>query len=46
MKIHKVENAEGVEIEIVEIQNGDSSTWMPKAVWDELEAQKELGGTL
>ena len=40
-----VVNSEGKEC--VVIDNGDGSfTSMLKSTWDELEAQKELGGTL
>ena len=38
----------GGEVEVwVQLQRAESEyTWMPKAVWDELEAQAEQSGTL
>ena len=38
----EVSNTEHI---IIDRGNGEFTS-MPKAVWDELEAQKELGGTL
>lgn len=32
--------------EMIAVDNGDTVTSMPKAVWDELEAQREQSGTL
>ena len=40
-----VEDSNGIEHIIIDRGNGEFTS-MPKAVWDELEAQKELGGTL
>ena len=46
MKIYTIE-INGEEVEYVEIELAPNHfTSMTKARWDELEAQKELGGTL
>ena len=42
----EVETASGLEIHILINRGNGEFTSMPKAVWDELQAQKELGGTL
>ena len=47
MIIQKQQLPNGEILEVIIIKNNDGSiTSMPKSVWDELEAQKELGGTL
>ena len=42
----QIETIDGTEIHIIIDRGNGEFTSMPKAVWDELEAQKELGGTL
>lgn len=47
IKIIEVEEVEGVFVEHVIIDRGNGEfTSMPKAVWDELEAQRQQNGTL
>ena len=38
-------DSEGIEHIIIDRGNGEFTS-MPKAIWDEQQAQKELGGTL
>lgn len=47
IEIVEIPNSDGTITESVVIDNGDGSfTSMLKSAWDELQAQKELGGTL
>ena len=45
MNYEIITDKDGFEHVIIDRGNGEFTS-MPKAVWDELEAQKELGGTL
>lgn len=47
IKILEIENIEGELVQHIIIDRGNGEyTSMPKAVWDELEAQREQSGTL
>ena len=42
----EIEGLDGIQTHIIIDRGGGEFTSMPKAVWDELQAQTELGGTL
>lgn len=47
IRIIEIENIDGSKTEHIIIDRGNNEfTSMPKAVWDEQQAQKKLGGTL
>ena len=46
VKIIEIEGLEGVMEHVIIDRGNGEYTSMPKAVWDELEAQKEQSGTL
>lgn len=42
----EIETSQGAELHVIIDHGNDQFTSMPKAVWDELEAQREQSGTL